>query len=114
MKDVLFLIADSWKSIKSSTVTSSLYNDLRVGSHGDEKDTHTDQRVTTLITGDCRQLGLGHIVKAEIDVWLNWHNDIGTEALSDDQIINIITDERRENIDDADDKSDADTPWSPH
>lgn len=90
-KDVLFIIADSWKCIKSSTVTSSLYNDLRVGSHGDEKDTHTDQRVTTLIPGDCRQLGLGEIVKAEIDVWLNWHNDIGTEALSDDQIINIIT-----------------------
>lgn len=70
-KNVLFIIADSWKSIKSSTVTSSLYNDLRVGSHGDEKDTHTDQRVTTLITGDCRQLGLGHIVKPEIDVCLN-------------------------------------------
>ncbi|GCC32367.1 hypothetical protein chiPu_0010828 [Chiloscyllium punctatum] len=104
VKDALFVIAESWDRIKPLTIAECWYNGLPVGSHGSEEDTHPDQRLTTDITENCRQLGLGDFVETEINSWVNCDNNIGTDTLSDDQIANVVTEQQQESTDSRDGK----------
>ncbi|GCC27061.1 hypothetical protein chiPu_0005482 [Chiloscyllium punctatum] len=83
-----------------------------IGSCDNEEDTHPDPRLTTDITENCRQLGLGDFVEAEIDVWVNCDNDIGTETFGDGQMINVVTEEQQESTDAVDGKENQ-KPTSP-
>ncbi|GCC19944.1 hypothetical protein chiPu_0018637 [Chiloscyllium punctatum] len=99
VKDALFMIAKSWDCIKPSTITECWYNDLHVGSHASEESTRPEQRLTTDVTENGRQLGLGDFVETEIDAWVTSDNSIGTETLTDDQIVNIGIEEQQESMD---------------
>ncbi|GCC27200.1 hypothetical protein chiPu_0005624 [Chiloscyllium punctatum] len=94
VKDTLFMIAKSWDHIKPSTIADCWYNSLHIGGRASEVDTHPAQSITTDVTENCRHLGLGNFTETEINAWMNCDNKIGTKTLTDDQIVNIVTEEQ--------------------
>nr|XP_006821985.1 PREDICTED: jerky protein homolog-like [Saccoglossus kowalevskii] len=100
VKDALFMIADSWNRIKPSTVAGCWYNGLHVGDHGNEQgvSTNESEEITAEINKARVDLGLGVIAENELDAWINCDNDIGSETFTEDEIVKIVAENQKDDI----------------